>query len=115
MLLSSLTRVCTDAQKCSRLSEYLKLTVAEVLGRSDRAFRLGHQAVIGAFSIYPIPAPRITGDLDFGRRLQRFSDQDNQLPCRRHQEEYRPLRQEPVELREEKKTEAEGRAPETEA
>eukprot|EP00439_Symbiodinium_sp_Y106_P008636 s2295_g1.t1 len=42
------------------------------------ALALGRLALIGALSKYPVLAPRVTDDLDFGRRLQRFSSQDLQ-------------------------------------
>ncbi|CAE7032204.1 unnamed protein product [Symbiodinium sp. CCMP2592] len=79
MLFGALICTCSvAAQKWSRLSVHLKRLVAGFSKRSDWALTLGRLALIGALSKYPMLAPRITGDLDFGRRLQRFSNQDLQ-------------------------------------
>ncbi|CAE7892792.1 unnamed protein product [Symbiodinium sp. KB8] len=79
VLFGALICTCSSAaQKWTRLSENLKLTVAGYSSRSDWALTLGHLALIGAFSKYPMLAAKVVCDLDFGRRLQCFSDQDLQ-------------------------------------
>ncbi|CAE7485779.1 unnamed protein product, partial [Symbiodinium sp. CCMP2592] len=79
VLFSALNCTCrTAAKKWTRLPHNLKLAISQFTRRSDWALRLGHLALIGALSRYPMLASRATDDFDFGRRLQYFSVQDLQ-------------------------------------
>ena len=85
MDLSSLfgSLICTyrSAQKWASLATSLKVMVREYSSRTDWALKTSRLPLLGCFAKYPKLSSKITDDVDFGRRLLQYSEDDFASLC----------------------------------